>query len=329
MPISDEYARNERIKRLRALISTGTKHLLTLHEAIPSYVRLGDGHYPWIDRALGTEVAPEESQRLKRSIDIDTGYMIAERHHQTYSKISRWVTDADNAAPENLNDGLFKRYSKLPRPASLVITVRDRTPVEDQVSGLAAAIEERLGMFGEQLRLDGDYEDVTPALRDGAGGWPHLRGNGLISPSALDGYLARMRKRRTRAEISDSIGAAKELVEATMKGMVAKHSIALPSRNPELQDLWKAVRPLIADASIEAALGSKDGAVIKLLSSQVATIYNLCELRNRVGSGHGKTAHSAGLKPAHALLAVDTAHTLTRFLTARRLLPFARDRNRD
>lgn len=188
--------------------------------------------------------------------------------------------------------------------------------VEEQIIRLSLAVESRIALFAEQLKADGEYEDVTPALRDAPGGWPHLRDNGLLADAVLDGYIARMRKRRTKAQISDSIGAAKEVTEATMKALATKHEAIPVSATPDLADYWKVLRPHLVDSKIDKALGDKDGAIQKLIGAQVTTIQTLGELRNRVGTGHGRADHPAGLQPAHALLAIDVAHSVTRFLTS-------------
>lgn len=314
MPLSDDYVREERIKRLRTLVASGIKQLLVLHEAVPSYLRLA-----LRNEASGEKFSSghsfEHTAEFQRAWDIRMGYFIAEKHHGTYSKIYKWMVAADNATPANLAGVQYRRYLDLPRGESLMIDTRAETSIEDQIHSLSAAVEQRIVVFRDQLGVDGEHEDIPAAIRDAAGGWPHLRGSEWIADSVLDGYLDRMRKRRTKSEISGSIGAAKEVVEATLNGMImANPEIEIMKSAPDLADLWRALKPVIADSTVDDALGSKDGALVKLLSSQIATIQNLGELRNRVGTGHGKTAHPAGLQPSHALLAVDLAHTITRFL---------------
>lgn len=314
MPLSDDYAREERIKRLRTLVVSGIKQLLVLHEAVPSYLRLAlpdpasEEKFPFGEKFQ----SPAEFQRMW---DVRMGYFIAEKHHGTYSKVYKWMVAADNSTPLNLADVQFLRYRNLPGWESVAIDTRAETSIENQIQSLSTAVEQRIEVFREQLRVDGEHEDITATIRDAAGGWPHLRSTAWITDSVLDGYLHRMRKRRTKSEISGSIGAAKEIVEAALNGMIAANpGIEVLKSTPDLADLWRALKPVLADATIDDALGSRDGALVKLLSSQIATIQNLGELRNRVGTGHGKMAHPAGLQPSHALLAVDLAHTITRFL---------------
>lgn len=190
---------------------------------------------------------------------------------------------------------------------------RDETGAAERgLAELTADIRARVLVITEALSDLGEHEDVAPAIRDAPGGWPHLRG--LVADSVIDGHLRQMRVRRTRAEISSAIGASKEIVEATFKDLSLKYNVTPSKTAPDLSDWWKVLRPLLADQNIDKALGSKDGALIKLVSSQVSLVHNLGELRSKIGSGHGKAEHPAGLRPSHALLAVDTAHTLTRLL---------------
>jgi hypothetical protein len=313
VPITEDYAREERIRRLRRIVSAGQAHLLYIHEAVPTYLRLGKMSEEASDTtSRGRDLRKElMTPELEREWSVSTGWMIDQNGHGTYTRIYRWVVDADNNSPRNLSDAIALEYAKLP-PLFQITSTRSEEKVESQLGRLAGLIEQRLLLFAAQLRLDGEYEGVTPALRDAAGGWPHLRG--LLSDAVLDGYLARMRKRRTRSDISGAIGAAKETVEATMKALAAKHGVRASSTKPDLQDWWKVLRPHLADAQVDAALGAREGALQKLLSGEVATVQALGELRNKVGTGHGNAVHPAGLSPAHALLAVDSAHTLTRFL---------------
>lgn len=315
MPIDPDFAREERIKRLRVLVRSGTDQMLVLHDAVPAYERLSSSGEHRMPAVLKAEALMERlPPDVQREQAIRLGYMVAERNHRTFTKIYKWLKLADNSSYRDLSDARFAEYDRLPRLHELTIDNSASDTVEAQIERLTESIEARVQIFNQQLVEDGEYEDLTPALRDAPGGWPHLRSRSVMTDAALDGYLARMRKRRTKAEISDSIGAAKELTEATMKALVEKHGAVTSSGTPDLPDYWKALKPHIADVSVDKALGSTDGALIKLVSSQVATIQNLGELRNRVGSGHGRATHPAGLQPAHALLAVDLAHTLTRFL---------------
>jgi hypothetical protein len=318
MPVDPDFAREERIKRLRALVKSGTDQMLVLYDAIPAYLRLSDTRglrpIPGLEKA--SKMLDDLPDEIKREQAIDLGYMLAERNRRTYTKVYKWLVDADNASPRNLTDDRFVEYKKLAQPHTLEIDSRSEQSVEEQIVRLSEAVEERLNLYRGQLSEDGEHEDIAPALRDAPGGWPHLRDSGLLTTAVLDGYLTRMRKRRTKAEISDAIGAAKEVTEATMKALVKTHGVVMASKTPDLADYWKVLKPHLVNSKIDKALGTTDGSLLKLLSAQVTIIGSLGELRNKVGTGHGKTEHPAGLQPSHALYAVDQAHSLTRFLTS-------------
>lgn len=320
MPVNSEFVREERIKRLRVLIRTGTAHLVTLHDAVPAYLREARASESSRETLLAKHGESSRSRMTPdqvRDWDISIGMKIDEDQNGTYSKIYNWLSEAQKTASRNLSDKQFDAFTALSAPPGLIVSSQDdvATRLDNLFATLAASIQSYLDVFAAQLVEDGEQDDVSLAVRDAAGGWPHLRRT-VLPDSVLDGYLKRMRQRRTRAEISDSIGAAKEVVEGTLKALAKKFGVAPPSSKPDLADWWKVLKPHLANAKVDKALGSTDGALLKLVSSQITTIQSLGELRNKVGSGHGMAAHASGLTSAHALLAVDTAHTVTRFLIA-------------
>jgi len=318
--IDDDWLLEDRIKRIRALVRLGVQHLVFLHEAVPFYLRQGQTSEARNEELLGanqSSPSPTSFRTLltpeaRRDHDIALGMFIDNRQNRAFDKIYKWVSDLNDAAMRIFTEERFRNYQALGAPPPLAASNTEPGSVERSLTKLSADIQARVLELTGSLRDLGENEDVAPAIRDAPGGWPHLRG--LVADSIIDGHLRQMRTRRTRSEISSAIGASKEIVEATFKALSVKHGVAPTKTAPDLSDWWKVLRPLLADQSIDKALGSTDGALIKLISSQVSLVQNLGELRNRVGSGHGKAAHPAGLASSHALLAVDTAHTLTRFL---------------
>ncbi|TLM80795.1 abortive infection family protein [Pseudarthrobacter sp. NamE5] len=322
MTIDDDWLLEDRIKRIRALVRLGVQHLVFLHEAVPFYLRQAQIAEARNEELLGTiqgssRLTPFRtlfSAEARRDHDIALGVLIDQKENRAFEKISKWVADVNDAAMRIFSQDRFESYQALGDPPLVATGGSNPGSVEQSLIKLTVDIRARVLELTGSLRDLGENEDVAPAIRDAVGGWPHLRG--LVADSIIDGHLRQMRTRRTRSEISNAIGASKEIVEATFKALSAKHSVAPTKATPDLTDWWKALRPLLADKSIDKALGSTDGSLIKLISSQVSLVQNLGELRNKVGSGHGKAQHPAGLESSHALLVVDTAHTLTRFLAA-------------
>lgn len=319
--VDEDWLLEDRIKRLRALVRLGVKHLIFLNEAVPFYLRQAETSEARTEELLAavnpgssslTSMRTRLTPEARRDHDIALGIFIDQKQNRAFEKINKWVDDVNDAAMRIFTQDRFKSYQALGNPPPLTGSHDDPGSVEQGLKKLTEDIRARVEELTGSLRDLGESEDVAPAIRDAAGGWPHLRG--LVADSIIDSHLQQMRKRRTRSEISNAIGASKEIVEATLKALSARHGVVPPKPYPDLSDWWKVLRPHLADQSVDKALGAKDGALIRLISSQVSLVQNLGELRNRVGSGHGKAQHPAGLESSHALLAVDTAHTLTRFL---------------
>lgn len=111
-----------------------------------------------------------------------------------------------------------------------------------------------------------------------------------------------------------AIGTAKELLETVCKTILEERNITLEG-NPDLPKLVKATAKELRLTPEDIPDEAKAADSIKRLLSNLATITNaVAELRNRYGTGHGKSASSKGLGPRHAKLAVGAASTLAIFL---------------
>lgn len=111
-----------------------------------------------------------------------------------------------------------------------------------------------------------------------------------------------------------AIGTAKELIETCCKTILAERGKPLPG-TPEMPTLTKETLKelkLVPEGIPDKVRGAD---VIKRLLSNLGTIGNdLAELRGLYGTGHGKHAGAAGLRPRHARLAVGAAATPATFL---------------
>lgn len=300
-----------KIKRLRKLADKGKEHLRFLSEAPLRYERRGrisekkadsylDDSYSVIDPE--SAYAYDERSRVGLLVEVTTG---------SFKKIDSWLNQASSELLELLDDKEFNESTEILNSFP-TLHRRDQKTANPYLDEYRNHIESRLKVINDALLRLGVFDDPSPTLRDGAGGWPHLRG--LLEDSMIDGKLAVMRKRGTRSEMSDAIGAAKELLEASLKAIANELQLSPKSSQPTLQDWWRTVRPHVGDDQADGALQNTGGALQRLLQNQVSTVQSLGELRNRVGSGHGQHSLPKGLEPAHALLAVDTVHTVTRFL---------------
>jgi len=135
-----------------------------------------------------------------------------------------------------------------------------------------------------------------------------LLGSGLVDAKVVNDHAKSMTTTlRTAKQLSEAIGAAKELTEATLRGALDQLGQPYRARDnlPTLMKTWR--------AAIGQAAPSPSGADVlaRALSTQVAF---LAEWRNRYGRGHGRTKYPAGVMARHARLAVDTAETCIRFI---------------
>ncbi|WP_405785896.1 abortive infection family protein [Streptomyces sp. NBC_01367] len=233
-----------------------------------------------------------------------------EAQHSTIEKAQKWVADLDEYARGYLPEAMRRRVIRHPngKGASQLPALVDNARI-----AIHSRIETVKRLIGEAAPTPAGTE------RDAAGGWPHLRELGLMEESVLDGYLSTMRSRRTVAQRRAAIGAAKELVEATMKGAIHYADPAATGfEKDEMPQLWKRLRTLIQeDPAADPALGGKDIGVVKTVSGMSNVITGIAETRNKVGTGHGNPTAPKKLQESHVLLVVDSAHTITRFITSR------------
>ncbi|GIG01157.1 abortive infection family protein [Catellatospora citrea] len=122
---------------------------------------------------------------------------------------------------------------------------------------------------------------------------------------------------RIRAGIADdpaaAIGSSKELVESLLKIILERsgEQYAPGEDMPALYKKVSAVLGLDAGSIPDSARGSD--AVKKILRTLTTTLQGLAELRNVLGTGHGRTAPSPALA-RHAGLALNSTVTITEFL---------------
>jgi hypothetical protein len=111
-----------------------------------------------------------------------------------------------------------------------------------------------------------------------------------------------------------AIGAAKELVESTLKFILDDYGVEYSEREASLTDLYKLAATslrLTREAVPESAKGSR--ASHRILQNLATAVQSLAELRNELGVGHGRTAPSPALA-RHARLAANSARAVVEFL---------------
>lgn len=130
-------------------------------------------------------------------------------------------------------------------------------------------------------------------------------------------YVAQQITRMESAVIADpslAIGTAKELIETCCKTILHERGLTV-RENLDLPQLVKLTSKELKLTPNDIDSEAKASETIKKLLSNLATITSgIAELRNKYGTGHGKTANTKGLSSRHAKLAVGAAATLAVFL---------------
>lgn len=134
-------------------------------------------------------------------------------------------------------------------------------------------------------------------------------------PTESDIRLHMSRLSRLEQEPEEMVGAAKELVEATVKHVLLELDGAIPENKdlPELTKLALGKLKLHPTAIAPDAKGAE--VMIRILGGQAQTPIGLAELRNLgYGTGHGQGRRVKGLKRRHAELGARSAITFSAFV---------------
>jgi len=189
-----------------------------------------------------------------------------------------------------------------------------------------AEVEQLLVLFNECLEED-DWEIVATKRRRSGPVFEGRRREMLKRPTEaidLDAYerlddpqVVREHLRRIdrdlKSDPSGAIGSSKELVESVLKLILDDYDVTY-AKGDDLMDLYKKVQKALklnSEAVPENRKGSE--AAVKTLRALVTTIQSLAELRNQIGSGHGRTRRSPAFT-RHGRLAFNTSVTLVEFL---------------
>ena len=187
-------------------------------------------------------------------------------------------------------------------------------------------VERLLQLYNHFIRTDG-YEIVERARMAGRPVFSARQaelGTGAsledLRKSLSDGgtsYIARQITRMESSIYDDpdlAIGTAKELVETVCHTVLSQRKIeaAVTLDLPQLvKQTAKALK--LTPNDIEDREASAE-TIRRLLGNLCAITASLAELRNKFGTGHGKSVDVKGLSSRHAKLAVGAASTLALFI---------------
>lgn len=130
----------------------------------------------------------------------------------------------------------------------------------------------------------------------------------------LQNQIDQMQKSIT-IDPTDAIGKAKELVESCCKTILEENGVLVDS-NWEIPRLIKETTVVLDESLLPQDIANEraEESVKKLIGNLSQLPYRLAELRNEMGTGHGRANSFTGLEARHARMAVGAAATLCWFL---------------
>lgn len=266
----------------------------------------------------------EEPDFLARIFDVNA--LPSKDHRFTSAYRDIWQHRVNN--PEDWDDDWIfydSRFDLLHADDDLFLTFLCET-LHPVVRSDPEEVERLRQMYNLFLRKDG-YELVERARMAGRPVFAVRQAEDIdltslktLKESIPKGGFTYIVRQITRMEASIdadpdlAIGTAKELVETVCRTILAERGVPAPLS----LDLAQLVKLTAKDLKLTPAdIPDEDAAadsMRRLLGSLGTISQSLAEIRNKFGTGHGKTADSKGLEPVHAKLAVGAASTLALFL---------------
>jgi Abortive infection C-terminus len=207
-----------------------------------------------------------------------------------------YLQEQFNDALPTITDGVPPQTGKLPHHVSLDNGEPWLRDAVDELRQMQAAL-------GVQRAI---VTAAPPSTR-----FAELHRSGLVDEKVINDQAKRMAAPRTAKQLSDAIGSAKELTEATLRGALTQLSEPHGKGDdlPTLMKKWRTTIGRLAppDPAGQDALGKAHAALANLVTF-------LAEWRNAYGSGHGRPTYPPGLKARHARVAADAAETCIRFI---------------
>lgn len=134
----------------------------------------------------------------------------------------------------------------------------------------------------------------------------------LADPDVLEQHLDRI-NRSIKNDPADVIGASKELVESVCKLVLDDYGVNY-DRNDDFPSLYKKTAKALAIDRGSVPKSAKGSASAKKVLQNLSTVVrSMSELRNLLGTGHGRSERSPAAE-RHARLAFNAARTLAEFL---------------
>lgn len=184
----------------------------------------------------------------------------------------------------------------------VLFEMTERTEIEP----LAVAFTER---FTDQIRRDGFTLDERSEIVGSAQvQFASELLSSLPDASAIRDHLRRLND-STESDPRLAVSVAKELVESTAKVVLRSRDISYTKSDDVPQLVARAQEALRLNASGVEGTAEEAKALRRILQSLTSLTQGITELRNQVGTGHGRESVPTWVRPRHARLAAGSAHT--------------------
>lgn len=222
-------------------------------------------------------------------------------------KVERWRLNVIASAERHLAD---KAEAVLPNLTAAWPPDTGKRRHERRIESVEPWLREVLSELSNLREVLGVSRNVA-AVATPAGRFDELRASGLVDVAVIDGVVKDVVNPRTPKQLADSIGAAKELTEATLRSALDRSDAVWSAKDglPQLMKKWRDV----VNATAPPDTAGKE--TLDRLQAALANVVTfLGEWRNEYGRGHGRAKYPPGLRARHARLAADSAETAVRFI---------------
>ena len=248
-----------------------------------------------------TSLTPTEKSKLERLFGMRSGYVL-EFSNNTFEDFFSYY-----------NVGIFSdKYDK--DTGSKANRLRRFWEVEDDYLVGKPLLE--LVQLAEETdeRLYGDCIDIANRLLTGGLNLANLtKTANRLQADDIKRQIDRM-EGSINSDPDLAIGTAKELIETCCKTILQERN-ALGEHNLDVSELVRATLRELRLTREDIPDSARGADTIKRILSNLGSIASgINELRNLYGTGHGRTARTAGLSPRHARLVVGCTSALVQFL---------------
>lgn len=192
-----------------------------------------------------------------------------------------------------------------PLVEALVASLHDAGYLDEQqregYRDQAIRLTRTLATMGRGITVDGTLTGgVSPTVAE--------EPETLLSVPVSRDHIERLRDAVRREDVSNMIGIAKELIESVVHIVLRDCEVEMRPDWDLVKQAKEAQKALLLHASVQDVDDRYIGERIKRILSSLSNIASgVIELRNEIGTGHGRPTRSTTLRPRHAKMVAGAA----------------------